>query len=85
MNWQRPRENEEEWFAAADENAALAGGLVPEDNQCIEFSVPLVFAFAESGSPNTPYVADLYEHVSFLGDVNRQVAELPDGKSASRD
>lgn len=41
------------------------------------FSVPLVFA--ESGSPDTPYVADLYEHISFLGDLNRQISSLPDG------
>ena len=40
-------------------------------------SVPLVFA--ESGSPDTTYVADLYEHVSFLGDLNHQIADLPDG------
>jgi hypothetical protein len=71
------REKEEEWFAAADEKAALAKGLEPDTTQCIGFSVPLVFA--ESGSPDTPYVADLYEHVSFLGDLNRQIAELPEG------
>jgi hypothetical protein len=39
--------------------------------------VPLIFA--ESGSPDTPYVADLYEHISFLGDLNRQISSLPDG------
>jgi len=70
-------EKEEEWFAAADEEAALAKGLAPDTTQCIGFSVPLVFA--ESGSPDAPYVADLYEHVSFLGDLNHQIAELPDG------
>ena len=47
-------EKEEEWFAAADEKAALAKGLAPDTTQCIGFSVPLVFA--ESGSPDTPYV-----------------------------
>lgn len=70
-------EKKEEWFAAADENAAIARGLDPDTTQCIGFGVPLVFA--ESGSPDTPYVADLYEHVSFLGDLNRQIAELPEG------
>jgi len=55
----------------------LAKGLAPDNTQCIGFSVPLVFA--ESGSPDTPYVADLYEHVSFLGDLNSQIAELPEG------
>jgi hypothetical protein len=71
------REKEEEWFAAADEKAALAKGLVPDTTQCIGFSVPL--AFSESGSPDTPFLADLYEHVSFLGDLNSQIAELPEG------
>ena len=40
-------------------------------------SVPLVFR--EGGGQDTPYIADLYEHVSFLGDLNKQIAELPDG------
>jgi hypothetical protein len=71
------REKEEEWFAAADEKAAVAKGLEPDTTQCIGFSEPLVFA--ESGSPETPYVGDLYEHVSFLGNLNRQIAELPEG------
>jgi hypothetical protein len=71
------RENQEEWFAIADERAAVAKGLEPNTTQCIGFGVTLVFA--ESGSPDTPYVADLYEHVSFLGDLNRQIAELPEG------
>jgi hypothetical protein len=64
------RKKEDEWFAAADEKAALAKGLAPDITQCIGFSVPLVFA--ESGSPDTSYIADLYEHVSFLGDLNRR-------------
>jgi len=70
-------ERQEEWFAVADEKAAIARGLEPNHTQCIGFSIPLVFA--ESGSPDTAYVADLYEHVSFLGDLNRQISELPEG------
>lgn len=70
-------EKGEEWFAESDEKAAAARGLKPDATQCIGFSVPLVFA--ESGSPDTPYVADLYDHVSFLGDLNRQIANLPEG------
>jgi hypothetical protein len=70
-------ERQEEWFAVADEKAAIARGLEPNGTQCIGFSVPLVFA--ESGSPDTAFVADLYEHVSFLGDLNHQIADLADG------
>lgn len=70
-------EKQEEWFAVADEKAAIARGLEPSNTQCIGFSVPLVFA--ESGPSDTAYVADLYEHVSFLGDLNHQIADLPEG------
>ena len=70
-------ERQEEWFAVTDEKAAIARGLEPSNNQCIGFGVPLVFA--GSGSSDTAYVADLYEHVSFLGDLNRPIADLPEG------
>jgi hypothetical protein len=70
-------EKREEWFAEVREQAAAARGLKPDASQCVAFSVPLVFA--ESGSPDTPYVADLYEHISFLGELNRQISSLPDG------
>lgn len=70
-------EKREQWFAQADEQAAAGRGLNPNAEQCIGFSTPLVFA--ESGHPGNPCVADLYEHVSFLGDLNRQIAESPDG------
>jgi hypothetical protein len=73
----RSRDKQEEWFAAADEKAAVARGLEPNEAQCIGFGVPLVFA--EGGSRDTAYVADLYEHVSFLGDLIRQIADAPDG------
>ena len=71
------REKREEWFKESAEQAASARELKPNATQCIGFSVPLVFA--ESGSLDTPYVVDLYEHISFLGDLNQQIANLPDG------
>ena len=70
-------EKRQEWFAEADEQMAAARGLKPNASECIAFSVPLVFA--ESGSPDTPYVCDLYDHVTFLGDLNRKISSLPDG------
>jgi|SRR6185437_15496108 len=70
-------EKREEWFAERDEQAAAGRGLKPDATQCIGFSVPLVFA--ESGSPDTPYVTDVYDHVSFLGALNRTVSKLPEG------
>lgn len=67
----------QEWFAERDEAAAARQGLVPGKDQCIAFKTPLVFA--ESGKPNSAYVADLYEQVSFLGDLHRQLKDVPDG------
>jgi hypothetical protein len=71
------KEKQEEWFATRDELAAARRGLNPSENQCIAFKIPLVFA--ESGTPNNAYLADLYEYVSFLGEVHRQISELPEG------
>lgn len=70
-------ENREEWFAESDVQAAERRGLKPIGAQCIGFKTPIVVA--KPGVPNPPYIADLYEYVSLLGDVNRQIAELPDG------
>ena len=71
------REKRKEWFAEPDEEACAKRGLKPNSSQCVGFSVPLVFA--ESGSSDTAYIADLYEYVSFLGDLHRQIANLPNG------
>jgi hypothetical protein len=69
--------NREEWFAESVEKVAADRGLTPNAEQCIGFSEPLVLA--ETATPNPPYIADLYEHVSLLGNLNRQIAHLPDG------
>jgi len=68
---------QEEWFSESDEVAAAAKGLKPNANQCIGFAVPLVLR--TTSTDHNPYVADLYDHISFLGDLNRQIARLPDG------
>lgn len=73
----RTPEKQEEWFAEAAANKAEQRGLVPGPQQCIGFSTPVVFA--ESDGLDSAYVADLYEHVGFLGDIHRQIATLPDG------
>jgi hypothetical protein len=70
-------EKRTEWFSEADVEASANRGLIPDASQCIGFSTPLVFA--ESGSSNVPYIVDLYEHISFLGDLNRQLSIFPDG------
>jgi len=68
----------EEWFAASKVSAAARRGLEPNSLQCIGFKTPVVFK--ESASvPDNAYVADLYECVSFLGDLSHQIADVPDG------
>jgi hypothetical protein len=67
----------EEWFAESDARAAAQQGLTPGPSQCIGFSVPLVFA--KISSANSPYVADIYDHAGFLGDLHKQIATMPDG------
>jgi len=67
----------EEWFAESDARDAAERGLIPGPTQCIGFSVPLVFA--ESASGNSPYIAYIYDHVGFLGDLHKQIAATPDG------
>lgn len=72
------KEKRKVWLAEDDTREAARLGLQPGLTQCVAFKTPL--AFSESGKvPNNAYIADLYEYVSFLGDLNRQIAHLPDG------
>src|SRR5712672_2816435 len=70
-------EKREEWFAESLELAGAERGLKPNHEQCIAFKTPLIFAGA--GGQGNAYVGSLYEQVSFLGDLNRQLSRLPDG------
>jgi len=71
------KEKREQWFAESDELAVMERGLNPNQDQCVAFKTPIIFA--EAGTPNNAYVGSLYEQVSFLGDLHRQISELPDG------
>jgi len=51
--------------------------LKPNALQCIGFKVPVVFA-ESANVPNNAYVSDLYEQLSFLGDLHRQIVDTPD-------
>jgi hypothetical protein len=66
------------WFAEQQLEAFAQDGLQPNDVQCIAFKLPVVFA-ESADAPHNAYIADLYEHVSFLGDLHRQIANTPDG------
>jgi hypothetical protein len=69
----------EDWFGEQQLEEFADRGLKPNDLQCIGFKVPVVFA-ESANFPNNAYVADLYEQVSFLGDLHRQIADAPDGE-----
>jgi hypothetical protein len=66
------------WFAEQQLAAFAERGLKPNDLQCIGFKTPVVFAESRS-VPDNAYVADLYEHVAFLGDLHRQIADVSNG------
>ena len=66
----------EEWFGESDARGFEERGLIPGPGQCIGFSVPLVFA--DSDAQRAPFVADIYDCVGCLGDIHRQIANLPD-------
>jgi hypothetical protein len=77
--WEKARKPEfaAEWFAENDERAFVLRGFVPDPHQCIAFATPLVFK--EAARSSKPFLVDLYEGVSFLGDLHRQLRDLPDG------
>jgi hypothetical protein len=70
--------NREIWFAEKRLDALAQGGLRLNNLQCIGFKMPLIFS-ESANSPENGYVADLYEQVSFLGDLHRQIADSPNG------
>jgi hypothetical protein len=74
-------ENRGHWFAETEEQGFAAKGLIPNETQCIAFNIPLVFA--DPGKARRAYIADIYEQVSFLGDINRQIADVPSGEKVT--
>jgi hypothetical protein len=69
----------EVWLAEQQLEILAGRGLSPNDFQCIGFKTPVVFA-ESANFPDNAYVADLYEQVSFLGDLHRQIADTPNGE-----
>jgi hypothetical protein len=68
----------EEWFLADDLEKAERKGYSPSRGQCIGSKVPWVFRESATVADNLR-VADLYEYVSFMGDVHRQMRDVADG------
>lgn len=66
------------WFLLDEEKNAALRGYVPNKGECVGAKVPWVFK--ESASvPNNMCVMELYEYVSFMGDVFHQMQDVPDG------
>jgi hypothetical protein len=72
-------EKRSKFFAEDDERAVAQRGLVPTASECIAFKIPLCFRESAT-APNNVYVANLYEYISFLGEIHRQIADQQDGK-----
>ena len=70
--------NRERWLAETEAHSGAKQGLLPGTKQCIGFKIPTMFKEC-ANVPDNAYVADLYEYVSFLGDMHRQIADTPDG------
>jgi hypothetical protein len=73
----RDDKNRDAWLAEGDAKGFAMRGLEPNENQCIGFATPLVFA--EASHPDSAYVANIYDYIGFLGDLHKQINELPDG------
>jgi hypothetical protein len=77
----RQPEWRDRWFGETDLESSAERGLTIDELQCIGFKTPLVFS-ESADVPDNAYVADLYEQVSFLGDLHRQIASVPGGGTA---
>lgn len=68
-----------DWFLEDLAERAQQKGCTPGKGQCIGYKIPCVFK-ESADMPDNMYVADLYELVSFMGDVHRQINDVPDGE-----
>jgi hypothetical protein len=66
------------WFLEELARQAEGQGYSPRKGQCVAGKIPFVFAQSANASDNM-YVADIYEYVSFLGDLHSQMKDVPNG------
>ncbi len=67
-----------DWFLEELAEQAEQKGCSPRKRQCVGNKIPWVFK-ERANMPENMYVADLYEYVSFMGDMHRQINDVPDG------
>ena len=67
-----------DWFLENDAEQAERRGYRPGKGQCIGSKIPWVFQESADVAENL-YVANLYEYVSFMGDLHQQITDVPNG------
>ena len=67
-----------DWFLEELAEQAQQKGCSPGKGQCVGGKIPFVFK-ESTNRPDNMYVADLYEYVSFMGDLHRQIRDVQDG------
>jgi len=68
----------DDWFLQRLAEQASQKGCSPKKGQCVGYKIPTVFK-ESANVPDNAYVADLYEFVSFMGDLHHQINDVPDG------
>jgi hypothetical protein len=74
----RDAEKKRDWLLEELAEQAQRLGCSPGKGQCVGGKIPFVFA-QSANAPENMYVADLYEYVSFMGDLHSQIKSVPDG------
>ena len=72
------KDRRDEWFLEGLAERAGQKGCGPKKGQCVGYKIPPVFK-ESANVPDNAYVADLYEFVSFMGDLHHQISDVPDG------
>jgi|ERR1035438_8076158 hypothetical protein len=70
--------NKEEWFLEERAKEAERKGYSPRKGPCVGSKIPWVFK-ESADVPDNVYLADMYEYVSFMGDIHHQLDDVADG------
>jgi hypothetical protein len=78
ISWERVL-SEWKWLAAgAFRLLAVSAGYSPGKDPCVGGKIPGVFT-ESADVPDNEYGADIYEYVSFMGDIHHQLDDVADG------
>jgi len=69
---------QKEWFLIDQEMQAAQRGYVPKKGECVGAKIPWIFKESTS-VPDNLCVIELYQYVSFMGDIFGQMQDVPDG------